>query len=143
MLAQAAIVLSALAAPIKPPAQACAQPQYTRWTWSPGEIVIGSVFTTALWIDRKQTLALRTAGYRETNWFTGPRPSAGRVNMYTISFTIVGLGTLDWPTPAAPPALPVQRQVPGLMPGHVLCCNQTNHERPVASAPHRRRTDVG
>jgi len=93
VLAQAAIVLSALAAPIKPPAQACAQPQYTRWSWSPGEIVIGSVFTTALWVDRKQTLALRAAGYRETNWFTGPRPSAGRVNMSTISFTIVGLGT--------------------------------------------------
>jgi len=50
---------------------------------------------------------------------------------------------MDWPTPAAPPALPVQRQVPGLMPGHVPCYRQTNHERPVASAPHRRRTDVG
>src|SRR5213078_3301679 len=50
---------------------------------------------------------------------------------------------MDWPTPAAPPALPVQRQVPGLMPGHVPCYRQTNDERPVASAPHRRRTDVG
>jgi len=93
VLAQAAIVLSSLAAPIKAPTQACAQPHHPRWSWSPGEIVIGSAFTTALWVDRKQTLALRAAGYKETNWFIGPRPSAGQVNMYAISFTIVALGT--------------------------------------------------
>jgi hypothetical protein len=92
VLAQAAVVLWSLAAPVKPSAQACAPPQHTRWSWSPGEIALGGAFVTTLWVDRKQTLAERAAGYKESNWFIGPRPSEGRVNMYTISFTLVGLG---------------------------------------------------
>src|SRR5207249_8041638 len=49
----------------QPPAQVCAEPHHTRWSWSPGEIVLGGAFTTALLVDRKQTLAERAAGYKE------------------------------------------------------------------------------
>jgi hypothetical protein len=92
VLAQAAVVLWSLAAPVKAPAQACAPPQHTRWSWSPGEITLGGAFVTTLWVDRKQTIAERAAGYKETNWFMGPRPSTGQINTYTISFVLVGLG---------------------------------------------------
>lgn len=92
MLAQAALVLSFLVAPIKPPAQVCAQPHHARWSWSPGEVALGGAFVTTLWVDRKQTLAARAAGYKDANWFIGPRPSTGRINAYAITYTVVALG---------------------------------------------------
>jgi len=93
MLAQAAVLLSALTAPINSQAQADTKPHHSRWSWSPAEIALGGSFIAALWVDRRQTRAATAAGVRESSPIIGPHPSAGQIDTYTVLYSLVTLGT--------------------------------------------------
>ena len=93
MLAQAAVLLSSLTAPINPQPRVYTKPHHSRWSWSAAEIALGGMFVAALWVDRKQTRAATEAGVRESNPIIGPHPSAGQIDTYAALYALVTLGT--------------------------------------------------
>ena len=93
MLAQAAVLLSALTAPISSQSQGHIKPHHGRWSWSAAEVALGGAFIAALWIDRRQTRNATAAGVRESSPIIGPHPSPGQVDTYTIMYSLVTLGT--------------------------------------------------
>ena len=93
MLAQAAVLLSALTAPINSQSQAYTRPHHGRWSWSAAEITLGGMFVATLWVDRRQTCAASAAGVRESSPIIGPHPSAGQIDTYTVLYSLATLGT--------------------------------------------------
>ncbi len=91
MLAQAALLLSSLTAPINHEPQVSAKSHHGRWSWSAVEITLGGMFVATLWVDRKQTRAATEAGVRESSPIIGPHPSAGQIDTYAALYSLAHL----------------------------------------------------
>ncbi len=93
MLAQVALLLSSLTAPINSQAQTYAKPHHSRWRWSAAEIALGGMFISALWVDRRETRAAIAAGVSERAARSSDRIPAGQIDTYTVLYSLVTLGT--------------------------------------------------
>jgi hypothetical protein len=63
--------------------------------WSAADLGLAGAFVTLLWVDAGQTRGFARRGWkdmRETNPILGPRPSVGRINLYTAAATLAALG---------------------------------------------------
>ena len=67
-----------------------------RVSWTRSDILLASAFTAGLLMDAGQTRGLARGGWQEfheANPILGPRPSVGRINVYTAVVGLAVLGT--------------------------------------------------
>ena len=73
-------------------------PGLPRLDWRGSDVALAGAFTVALLVDAAQTRSLARggwSGFRESNPRLGPRPSVGRVNVYTAVAGLTVLGAAN------------------------------------------------
>jgi hypothetical protein len=63
--------------------------------WDAIDVGLAGTAVTLLWVDAAQTRTFARQGWRgvhESNPILGPRPSVGRINLYTAAATLATLG---------------------------------------------------